>query len=211
MRIVVIADTHGQHKKINPLPEGDILIHAGDMTLDNNMTQGIKSLRSLDHWFGEQDFEKVICIAGNHDKVLAEGIVTKLQNAVYLEDEHYEYKGVTFYGSPWTLPFYGVYNANEEILGQKYNKISSNTDVLITHGPPKDILDRTNHGTSIGSFSLANALERIKPKYHVFGHVHYSTGYLYDHRYPYVDRFYNAAMCGKNFTFDTKKAWVFDI
>jgi Icc-related predicted phosphoesterase len=207
MRAVVIADTHGQHKKLKPLPEGDVLIHAGDMTNDTSISTALKGIRSLDYWFGEQDFKKVICISGNHDRVFAKGLITKLQNAIYLEDEHYEYEGVTFFGSPWTLPFYGVYNAHEGMLGNMYNKISTKTDVLITHGPPKGILDKTSHGSSIGSTALLNALNRIKPQYHVFGHVHFSTGEHNDN----VTQFYNAAMAGKDFTFGVKEPWVFDI
>ena len=200
MRVVVIADTHGHHHDIQPLPEGDILIHAGDMTNDSDTTSGIKTLHSIDHWFGEQDFEKIICIAGNHDRVIEEGIITKFNNAVYLEDEEYTYKGVTFYGSPWTPPFYGVFNANEAALANKFNRISSNVDVLITHGPPHSILDKTRHDNSIGSHALLTALNRIKPKFHVFGHVHYSTGEHHDG----VTQFYNAALAGKDFTFGLK-------
>jgi hypothetical protein len=31
-RLVLISDTHNQHNDMPPIPEGDILIHAGDMT-----------------------------------------------------------------------------------------------------------------------------------------------------------------------------------
>src|SRR6266702_2125637 len=30
MRLVLISDTHGLHNRLGPLPEGDILVHAGD-------------------------------------------------------------------------------------------------------------------------------------------------------------------------------------
>lgn len=62
MRIVTISDTHGQHENIQ-LPQGDILIHAGDCS-----KRGKKS--EIDHfldWFEKQAFEYKILIAGNHD------------------------------------------------------------------------------------------------------------------------------------------------
>ena len=33
MRLVVISDTHGLHDRIEGLPDGDVLVHAGDFIL----------------------------------------------------------------------------------------------------------------------------------------------------------------------------------
>lgn len=208
MRIVAISDTHNYHEKLTKLiPEGDVLIHSGDMVDGLDTHEGIKNLRKISQWFGRLDFKKIICIAGNHDKIFESAVITTVSNAVYLEDSYYEFEGVRFYGSPWTLPFYGAFNASEPVLDNIYNKIQDPVDVLITHGPPKGILDSTSAGSSIGSTSLLTALNRIKPKLHIFGHVHYSTGLYHDN----VTQFCNAAMAGKDFEFGSKKPFVFDI
>ena len=51
------------------------------------------------------------------------------------------------------------------------------TDVLITHGPPFGVLDKTNIlGPHLGCEELAKAVSRIKPRLHVFGHIHGGYG-----------------------------------
>jgi Icc-related predicted phosphoesterase len=54
-------------------------------------------------------------------------------------------------------------------------KIPNNLDILITHGPPKGILDEVGRGGDIentGSSSLLECVMRAKPKFHIFGHIH---------------------------------------
>ena len=46
----------------------------------------------------------------------------------------------------------------------------------ITHGPPREILDRTMGGAHVGCFALAARLEEIRPALSVFGHIHKDRG-----------------------------------
>ena len=64
-RLVIISDTHGQHRKII-LPKGDVLIHGGDFT----KTGEVKSIEDLSSYFAESGFEEIVVIAGNHDMTL---------------------------------------------------------------------------------------------------------------------------------------------
>lgn len=50
MRLVVLSDTHGQHDKITDVPEGDILIHAGDFM---NSGTDLLEIISFNRWLGE--------------------------------------------------------------------------------------------------------------------------------------------------------------
>jgi Icc-related predicted phosphoesterase len=177
MKIVVISDTHSAHRDVK-LPEGDVLLHAGDLcfALGTNRKEQCDQIRDVDQWFGEQNFEKIICIAGNHDFPFHHGLFTKLNNAVYLQNGHYTYKGVKFFGSPNQLPFFGAFNAGEETLKSIYRQVDEDTDVLITHGAPYGILDVPHRGDHTGSHELWDLVQRIKPKLHVFGHIHYSYG-----------------------------------
>jgi len=74
-------------------------------------------------------------------------------------------------------------------LAEKWSLIPSDTDVLITHGPPYGILDQChywdpyfgidyNRNVHIGCRDLLNELKRIKPKVHIFGHIHESYGQM---------------------------------
>ena len=144
MKIVCISDSHGKHKKIKNIPSGDVLIHAGDMTSEGE----IETIGSFNKWLGELPHRHKIVIAGNHDwsfdngqRFLAREMIT---NATYLEDSEITIDGVKFYGSPWT-PEYGEWAFNiprGEALASKWSMIPDDVNVLITHGPPKKILDR---------------------------------------------------------------------
>jgi Icc-related predicted phosphoesterase len=55
--------------------------------------------------------------------------------------------------------------------------IPENTDVLVTHGPPFGVLDKSHPTTAhLGCEELAKAVEQIRPRLHVFGHIHGGRG-----------------------------------
>ncbi len=67
-------------------------------------------------------------------------------------------------------------------------------DVLITHGPPHGILDRTFRGEQAGCADLRDALRRVRPKLHVFGHIHEGYGQTTDPEFGTI--FINASADG---------------
>jgi hypothetical protein len=56
MRLVVVSDTHGLHNRIESLPAGDILVHAGDFM---NSGYDTEDILSFDRWLGEQSFKHI--------------------------------------------------------------------------------------------------------------------------------------------------------
>lgn len=84
------------------------------------------------------------------------------------------------WGSPWTLRFPGMnprcmaFTVNtEEELEEKWKLIPDDSDILVTHSPCHGILDWNTKGRLCGSISLReHVIKRIKPKLHVFGHLH---------------------------------------
>ncbi len=48
--------------------------------------------------------------------------------------------------------------------------------MVVTHSPPKGVADRTSAGRSVGSTAIRAALERIRPRLAVCGHIHDSQG-----------------------------------
>lgn len=48
--------------------------------------------------------------------------------------------------------------------------------VLVSHSPPKGVVDVSSSGRSLGSTSLRSAITRLKPKLVVCGHIHASAG-----------------------------------
>ena len=49
-------------------------------------------------------------------------------------------------------------------------------DILISHGPPLGVLDMTFRGKRVGWKELADRVREIKPRYHLFGHIHEGYG-----------------------------------
>eukprot|EP01125_Pyxidicula_operculata_P014724 TRINITY_DN4939_c0_g1_i3.p1 TRINITY_DN4939_c0_g1~~TRINITY_DN4939_c0_g1_i3.p1 ORF type:complete len:130 (-),score=23.47 TRINITY_DN4939_c0_g1_i3:20-409(-) len=87
-----------------------------------------------------------------------------------------EIDGIKIYGSSWVLPRHEwAFNLKEDIMKEVWERLPSDIDILVTHGPPKGHRATTHKNEDIGDIHLANAVKRIKPAVHVFGHVH--TGY----------------------------------
>lgn len=199
MKLVLISDTHEKHEQLD-LPEGDVLVHAGDFSMLGQEDY----VRKFGEWVRKQTerFQHVVFIAGNHDLSFEKDthvdryvylVVGGLDHKIhYLQDSSVTINGVNFYGSPWTPTFgYGwAFNANSEKMKEVCEKIPNNTDVLITHGPPKYVLDKTLSGEHAGCPHLSRAIELVKPKVHVFGHIHEGNGYQ-DHNYT---KLFNASV-----------------
>lgn len=175
MRVVVCSDTHKMHDQID-VPEGDLFIHAGDFlgfgTLDE-VEDFNAFLLSLPH-------PHKVVIAGNHDWAFEKSpheAQKLLTGAIYLQDESVYINGLKIYGSPWQPEFFNwAFNLKRgDELKQKWDLIPSDTDILITHGPPFGIGDAVG-GNHVGCEELLKALDRIKPKYHIFGHIHEGYG-----------------------------------
>ncbi len=178
MKIIFISDTHGKHHEIK-LPAGDMIIHSGDISGRGRVNE----IEEFLEWFISQDYKYKIFIAGNHDFYFenkSQSSIQKLmpESVYYLCDSGVEIEGVYIYGSPITPFFYNwAFNRHRgEEIRRHWDIIPKRTDILITHGPAYGILDRTIGGDNAGCEELLTAIERIKPKYHLFGHIHGGYG-----------------------------------
>ena len=182
LKLVCMSDTHGDHKQVS-LPAGDVLIHAGDLT--GHGTE--KETQAFFNWFGEQSFDHKICVAGNHDTYMEKDPAACLAMAnnagvVLLNDSGCTINGVSIWGSPITPKFYNwsfMRNPGAEIEAH-WDLIPDATDVLITHGPAYGILDAVERASGLiectGCPSLLKKIQTVKPKFHVFGHIHEGYG-----------------------------------
>jgi Icc-related predicted phosphoesterase len=107
----------------------------------------------------------------------AEGGGRVFRNAEYLQDKAYEYRGVHFYGSPWTPELVNwAFYLNDDELRDRWELIPDDVEVLITHTPPFGILDRDSSGRNCGCRELQRRLVDLHPRFHCFGHIHASAG-----------------------------------
>ncbi|KAK0210370.1 Metallo-dependent phosphatase-like protein [Desarmillaria ectypa] len=195
-RFVCISDTHSNEY---PLPDGDVLLHAGDLT----MWGTVKEMHHAMNWLNSQSHPTKICIAGNHDMALdpyLDTISTKEYNELkeYLKSDEFqngglcylEYESLIFrtsagkewkvFGSPGSSVYkaVGAFQYRGSRQGQKIGrKIPLDTEILLTHTPPHKIHDTTRRGKSAGCEELAERMNILeKCRLHVFGHIHEACG-----------------------------------
>lgn len=183
MKIILISDTHGAHNMLR-IPEGDILIHAGDFTGMGKEEE----IRSFGGWLAGLTHKHKIVIAGNHDVSFQRTPDSAREwlgdSCNYLLNEGIEVEGLKIWGSP-VQPLFSngvwAFEMNQEGRKELWAKIPSGLDVLITHGPPRGILDKVFTGVPVGCEELNKRVREVKPKVHVFGHIHEEGGKVEDH------------------------------
>lgn len=208
MRVVCISDTHRQHDRIF-IPDSDVLIVAGDISNRGSLYE----VELFHEFVNRLPHTHKILVAGNHDWAFQDApnhlVVEALKaDVTYLQDSGCEIDGIKFWGSPWQPEFFNwAFNLPiGQALADKWALIPDDTDVLITHGPPHGILDFTQRGESVGCEQLRKAVDRIKPKFHVFGHIHHSYGVYKGESTTFI----NASICTERYEPDNY-AITFDI
>ena len=185
MKILHLSDTHGKHLLLNNLPPADVIIHSGDMSENGTDSEVLDFLE----WFCNLDYRHKIIVAGNHDLCLdGEQIEGLPADSHYLCHSGVEIEGMTF----WGIPYFTSNESNGDMT-RLLAKIPCKTEILITHRPPFGIMDfdgNNNHGCP----DLLQSVLKIRPKYHLFGHVHAAYGIEKSQHTTFV----NASLIRKN-------------
>lgn len=181
MRCVAFGDTHGEHLGMIKWPKADLVICVGDFSTFGNEEDTIKFIEQ----YKNLKYPKKILICGNHDWLFERNFsgameLLKETGITYLQDSEIVIEGIKFYGTPWSKEFnQWAFMKPERDLVPIYAQIPTDVQVLITHQPPYGILDFVDTRSGMqGSKALLNeyANKRLKPTYHVFGHIHESYG-----------------------------------
>lgn len=180
LKIQVVSDTHGKHGEIK-IEEGiDMIIHCGDSTNYYDIIPNEIEFRSFLEWFLALDVKYKVLIAGNHDAWAIKKYnvdFIKSKGIIYLEHEYVSIEGLKIFGSPYT-PIFGNWHfmRDRSKINKYWEFLEPNIDILITHGPPKGILDLSRNRENVleycGDKALLNHVLRVKPKYHCYGHIH---------------------------------------
>jgi Icc-related predicted phosphoesterase len=215
MVITFISDTHTKHRYCeDDLPGGDLLIHAGDIM---NSGHDENDVWEFLEWFNKREqYKGHVFIAGNHDRYFenkpneTKNILREYPKVTYLQDKSLLYvnedtnDACSIYGSPHQPTFHNwAFNLprNGEELQNKWNNIPKDIDILITHGPAWGHLDIVPYGyLSVGCELLRECVDVIKPKIHVFGHVHSGYGYKFHNG----THFFNASVLDERYSYSNK-------
>ncbi|XP_040568574.1 metallophosphoesterase domain-containing protein 1 isoform X1 [Lepeophtheirus salmonis] len=132
-----------------------------------------------------------------------EDIRKELTNCVYLQDSYVTVYGLKIYGTPWQPEFGGwAFNLKRgSKCLDKWDLIPDDTDILITHSPPVGYGDHCSTGVRAGCVELLNTVQRrVKPKYHIYGHIHEGYGVRSDGKIVFI----NASTCNVNYVPNNK-------
>jgi Icc-related predicted phosphoesterase len=176
-----ISDTHTYHDLLQ-VPEVDMVIHSGDATIPRDKYPNQKEMMNFLDWYGTLMIGYRIFVAGNHDTSIEKGLITKKdfedRGIIYLENYSETIEGIKIWGSPYT-PTFGdgwAFNKSRDKINTIWDHIPEDTDIIVTHGPPKGVLDLSynylNKLEFCGDKSLLRACWKINPKLVLFGHIH---------------------------------------
>lgn len=196
MRIHCISDLHGNLPEI---PECDLLLIAGDYwgygyCFGSEKSQAKWLRHHLQPWLSDLRnslrVQEVVAIAGNHDGIFertALGVEVPELEWTYLENSNVMVniggQEIRIYGNPWTPWFHDwAFNLprkdmqEETLMRGMLKNIPEGIDIVISHGPPFEVLDMTNDYRNVGSRALREMIEVQKPALVVCGHIHEARG-----------------------------------
>lgn len=179
MKTWFLSDIHGNHDLLN-VPEVDTIIIAGDVTNYKELYKNEQEFFLFKNWLFNLSIKNKILIAGNHDAWATKKYNIddlKANGVMYLEHEYVEVENKLIFGSPYTPTFGNWYfNVHRNKLQRYWEVLEGSIHILVTHGPPKGILDLTlNREDKLemcGDKALLNKVLELRPKIHVFGHIH---------------------------------------
>jgi hypothetical protein len=237
MKLVCISDTHNQHKDISYLPDGDMLLHTGDIS---GIGKG-EEVKSFFEWAIKQAPRYtygIAFIAGNHDRCFdpkfgeydpedeyKEGprrkpkwLVDALHNLKfnnigvhYLEDSWIKIGDIKIWGSPITPWFHGDRWAFNEHRGPKiaqvWDQMPLDTDIVMTHGPVSYKLD---YVPRTQEYVGCEDLRKKIERVKPLLHVsgHIHEGYGVD--YNIDTTFVNASICNEYYS-PNNKPWEIEV
>eukprot|EP00611_Tribonema_gayanum_P030457 TRINITY_DN848_c0_g1_i1.p1 TRINITY_DN848_c0_g1~~TRINITY_DN848_c0_g1_i1.p1 ORF type:complete len:318 (+),score=67.51 TRINITY_DN848_c0_g1_i1:155-1108(+) len=200
IRVVCMSDTHGKHWEMrDKIPDGDLFIHAGDFSFKMRAPHAESVLQDFNAWLGSLPHRHKVVTAGNHEIALndytPQQIQDRLSNCIYLQDSGAVVAGLAIYGTPWTSSCnMGFSDTHAGLERRVWPRIPRGLDILITHMPPWNLRDLAYDPRAVdpapckvcaqvhrrhahwGSKGLRQRVEAVRPRVHIFGHVHNSHG-----------------------------------
>ena len=182
MKIWHISDTHGFHHLLSIPSDIDMVIHSGDGSNFRDIYKNEVEFQDFIYWYSRVPIKYKIFIAGNHDSALEKNLFNvKKQmedsDIIYLENSEVTIEGIKIWGSPH-VPSFGDWSFMKARakLDKVWKRIPDDVDIIVTHGPPKGILDSSfDHNNNIercGCNALKKRILDIQPKLVLFGHIH---------------------------------------
>ena len=185
--MTAIVCTSDLHEHLVDIPECDLLLIAGDVSLAVKGDLPAKQAFLLDgfrQWLERAPAEEIVLVAGNHDQSIEAWGPPAGLRCHYLEDDGTELFGLKIWGTPWQ-PWFNdwAFNApprnGELFLASKFDLIPPDTDIVVGHGPLRGYGDHNGEpgdASHVGSTAMTETLEQLQPRLVVCGHIHSGYG-----------------------------------
>jgi Icc-related predicted phosphoesterase len=180
MLIRHISDSHGRHQEYKSIP-CDIIIHSGDESNQRNPIDNQLEFDKFIDWYKDYPAKHKILVPGNHSTYIEANLswckrLCKEKGVTILVDELIEIEGLTIFGTPYTHTFGNwVFTLPKEGIGRRCLNYPK-ADILITHGPPKGVLDSSPFDEeNSGERGQLKYCQKYNPLIHMFGHIHSSV------------------------------------
>jgi Icc-related predicted phosphoesterase len=195
-KLIIMSDLHQAFSDFVVTEKNiDILISTGDVT---NSWKGMEGVIEFLDWFEKIESKYKIIVAGNGDGVFIEKKekefikMCEKRNIIYLRDNFVTIENYKIYGTPWTMEFGkndGYTKKTDEELSEIFQSIPNDTNILLTHSAPLNILDINSKGQHTGSKSLSENINNVS--LHCFGHIHESRGTLIKNKTIFINSAYS--------------------
>ena len=207
VRVLLFSDTHGRTREMTPYEyEGiDISIFSGDFT----NIGGYRDIVQFKDWYLSCKSKYKVMISGNHELTLdlenqgkirptkpellegktpqeLKNVLLNEPGIIYLENRSINLCGLNIFGSPYS-PYFCNWAFPTPEDPNIWDMIPQDTDIIVTHGGPLGILDKSVKGIHCGCPRLDNAILKIKPALCVFGHIHEDAGLVVKKGITYVN------------------------
>jgi len=168
-RILAFSDVHRSEDHMRAIveaaPTADLIIGAGDFaTVRLGLPEAMEVLSPI--------ADKAVYVPGDAESAEELRAAT---SATVLHGETIETHGLTIFGIGYAIPVtpFGDWSCDltEDYATTMLDRMDT-ADILISHSPPKGVVDVSSRGQSIGSTAVRDAIERVQPRYCFCGHIH---------------------------------------
>ncbi|MDA5558303.1 metallophosphoesterase family protein [Shimia sp. MMG029] len=171
MKILAFSDLHRARvhaaRLVEASKDADLVIAAGDFTNHRQDLAGALALIS-------DISTPMVMVPGNNESE-AELRAAAPANAVVLHGEAYEFEGLKLFGLGYAVPVTPFKDWSCDLDEAEAAAMLANcnaADILISHSPPKGVVDVASNGLSLGSTAVLDTIKRIAPPLVVCGHIH---------------------------------------
>ena len=177
MKLLLFSDLHANEAAAQQLVtlarSADIVVGAGDFgNLRRGIDTAIGMLKAID--------KPAVLVPGNAESTAElEAACRAWPTAQVLHGSGIEIEGIHFFGIGGGIPVTPFGSWSYDFSEDEARRLLADCPaggVLVTHSPPKGVVDRSSRGVNLGSIAIREVIEQQQPQLVVCGHIHESAG-----------------------------------